>query len=146
MQSILEYMSADHGRCDGYFAVAEQSVADRNWDQAATQFDGFSTAMEIHFRKEERILFPQFERATGHGGGPTAAMRTEHEQLRAMLKSMQTALQERDMDGFLGASETLLILMQQHNMKEEQILYPMLDNMLSEVSDQLIVAMENVTT
>jgi hemerythrin-like domain-containing protein len=138
-------MSADHGRCDERFAVAEQNVADQNWDQATSQFAEFVKALGCHFRREERILFPQFERATGHRGGPTEVMRMEHEQLRAMLKSMGDSLQAHDMNSFLGNSETLLILMQQHNMKEEQILYPMLDNMLSGVSDQLIVAMNDVS-
>lgn len=144
MESILEYMSEDHRRCDEQFVVTEQSVADKNWNQAASQFAEFSNALECHFRREERILFPQFERATGHREGPTEVMRMEHEQLREILKSMHATLEKHDVDGFLGSSETLLILMQQHNMKEEQILYPMLDNMLSGVADQLIVAMNDV--
>ncbi len=145
MQSILEFMSADHERCDEHFSAAEQSVADKNWDQAGGQFAHFCNALECHFRREERVLFPQFERATGHRGGPTEVMRMEHEQIRVLLKSMENSLQARDMNNFLGSSETLLILMQQHNMKEEQILYPMLDNMLAEVADQLIVAMKDVS-
>jgi len=33
-------------------------------------------------------------------------------------------------NGFLGASETLLFTMQQHNMKEEQMMYTMADDTL----------------
>lgn len=40
---------------------------------------------------------------------------------------MQQALECRDGEGFLGLSETELIMMQQHNRKEEQLLYAMMD-------------------
>ncbi len=38
------------------------------------------------------------------------------------------ALSNWDGPRFLDLSETLMVLIQQHNMKEEQILYPMADN------------------
>jgi DUF438 domain-containing protein len=57
-------------------------------------------------------------------------MRGEHRQMRDLLAQMKLALDERDGEGFGGAAETLLIMMQQHNMKEENILYPMCDNAL----------------
>jgi hemerythrin-like domain-containing protein len=62
--------------------------------------------------------------------GPTEVMRGEHRQMRDLLAQMKDALTSRDADAFSGAAETLLILMQQHNMKEENILYPMCDNAL----------------
>jgi hemerythrin-like domain-containing protein len=62
--------------------------------------------------------------------GPTEVMRGEHRQMRDLLAQMEGALAVRDSDTFGGAAETLLILMQQHNMKEENILYPMCDNAL----------------
>ena len=48
---------------------------------------------------------------------------------------------QRDADGFLGNSETLNTLMQQHNMKEESILYPMTDRVLDGRQEALIGAM-----
>jgi DUF438 domain-containing protein len=62
--------------------------------------------------------------------GPTEVMRGEHRQMRDLLGQMSSGLADRDGDTFSGAAETLLILMQQHNMKEENILYPMCDNAL----------------
>ena len=54
--------------------------------------------------------------------GPTRMMRMEHEQMRQLFSELAEALENRDKDGYLGLSETLMILMQQHNMKEEQVL------------------------
>ena len=53
-------------------------------------------------------------------------------------------LEKQDKDGFLGDAETLLILMQQHNMKEEQIVYPMAERLLSTGQEQVIAEMENL--
>ena len=44
---------------------------------------------------------------------------------------MSEAVKIKDRDGILYVGETMLILMQQHNMKEEGILYPMADQQLN---------------
>ena len=93
---------------------------------------------------EERVLFPQIERASGHSGGPTQVMRMEHEQMRGLFDNLAELIQNESRDEFLGGAETLLILMQQHNMKEEQIVYPMADQLLSQDCDSVISAMENL--
>jgi iron-sulfur cluster repair protein YtfE (RIC family) len=49
-------------------------------------------------------------------------------------------LQSQDAEAYLGHSETLLLLMRQHNMKEEQVLYPMCEQHLN--SAELIASMQ----
>lgn len=63
--------------------------------------------------------------------GPSQVMRFEHAQMRELLAQMNDAVARRDAGRFSGAAETLLVMMQQHNMKEENILYPMCDRTLS---------------
>jgi hemerythrin-like domain-containing protein len=55
---------------------------------------------------------------------------------------MHAALAQRDGDEFAGEAETLLILMQQHNMKEENILYPMCDAHLAPECGALTQALD----
>jgi DUF438 domain-containing protein len=119
-----------HKHCDEIFASAEEACADGNWDAGGKAFALLLNQLETHFTSEEEVLFPAFEAATGMTSGPTEVMRGEHRQMRDLLAQMQGALAVRDSDTFGGAAETLLILMQQHNMKEENILYPMCDNAL----------------
>jgi hemerythrin-like domain-containing protein len=91
----------------------------------------FSTRMERHFKMEEEVLFPAFEEATGmHGSGPTEVMRHEHRQMRALLQDMSRRADAGDFDGVLDQGDTLLMVIQQHNAKEEGMLYPMADNVL----------------
>ena len=130
MSQISQYMTQDHRACDERFASAEEAVSNGDWEAAATLFDGFQQAMERHLGMEEDTLFPEFEQATGNTAGPTRIMRMEHEQMRDLIRQMAAALHAQDADTYLGLSETLLIMMQQHNVKEEQILYPMTDQAL----------------
>lgn len=144
MQSILDYMTKQHGKCDEHFATAELQVSKGNWQEANATFNEFVNMTERHFTMEEQVLFRHIERTMGSSGGPVAVMRMEHSQVRELLKNMTELFEQKDRDGFLGAAETLLILMQQHNMKEEQILYPMAERILGDGQAQVIEEMENL--
>ncbi|MEY8199270.1 MAG: hemerythrin domain-containing protein [Colwellia sp.] len=137
MNSIPEYMTAKHRECDEFFSEAESAVADKNWSLALVQWQLFSRELTEHLAQEEDTLFPQFEQATGMTAGPTQVMRMEHQQMRALVQSLDTALAGKDKDEYLGLSETLMVMMQQHNMKEEMMLYPMMAQHLSD-GEQLI--------
>jgi len=128
--SITAPLFKHHKHCDELFASAEEACANGDWAAGGEAFALLLDQLETHFTSEEELLFPAFENATGMTSGPTEVMRGEHRQMRDLLAQMQGALAARDGDAFGGAAETLLILMQQHNMKEENILYPMCDNAL----------------
>ena len=130
MTALTHPLKRHHKHCDDLFADAEAAVAARNWPVALSLTSRFANELETHFRTEEETLFPAFESATGMTAGPTQMMRYEHAQMRDLLAQMHTALEAKDGNAFSGAAETLLILMQQHNMKEENILYPMCDQHL----------------
>ena len=132
MESLSVSLANDHHRCDALFGRAEERVAQAEWVQAGTEFSEFVRAMERHLVFEEQELFPAFEEVTGNRGGPTQVMRLEHEQMRTMMRDMQECVRRQDANGYLGRSETLLILMQQHNVKEEHILYRMAEQALGE--------------
>ena len=129
---IKQFMAQDHRDCDLLFAKAENAASKNDWATASQAFNEFIQAMERHLGIEEQELFPAFEEETGILTGPTEMMRMEHEQMRGLFSEMGEAMQQQNSDDYLGAAETLLILMQQHNMKEEQILYNIMDQRLAE--------------
>jgi len=137
MSSIPEYMTAKHRECDEFFTEAEAAVAKKDWPLALTKWQSFAGELTEHLSQEEEVLFPQFEQATGMTAGPTQVMRMEHQQMRALVQSLDNALAAKEKDEYLGLSETLMVMMQQHNMKEEMMLYPMMAQHLSD-SEQLI--------
>ncbi|TCV83264.1 hemerythrin domain-containing protein [Sulfurirhabdus autotrophica] len=142
MSMISTYLTSDHHRCDELFAQAEESVAKGDWLKANANFAQFLAAMRHHFGMEEEIAFPAFEQATGVNNGPTWMMRMEHEQMREVFDSMNNAIAAKNAIDYLGQSETLLIVMQQHNMKEEQMLYPMSDQVLGTGRDDVVRRMQ----
>ena len=145
MSTIVDFLGSDHRTCDDLFASAEGAVAQNNWDSARSLFARFQAAMAHHLAMEEEVLFPAFEARTGMSMGPTEVMRTEHAQMRGLLQEMALAVANADHDRYLGLSETLNMLMQQHNLKEENMLYPMSDKVLGGERDSLIRAMQAVT-
>ncbi len=134
--NIRQFMAQDHRDCDLLFANAENATSTGDWETASLAFNEYIQAMDRHLGIEEQTLFPAFEKETGVLTGPTEMMRMEHEQMRALFTEMKAAVAQHDSDEYLGVAETLLILMQQHNMKEEQILYSMMDQRLPEDVDQ----------
>jgi len=131
MTTIRSFMTEDHRRCDDLFAEAEQAVSKGNLELALVAFGHFRSAMLAHFDSEEKTLFPTFETKTGMRQGPTQVMRMEHEQLRGLMDDAINALKTANADEYLGQADTLVIMMQQHNMKEENMLYPMCDQHLT---------------
>ncbi|TXG99517.1 MAG: hemerythrin domain-containing protein [Rhodocyclaceae bacterium] len=142
MTTIRSFMTDDHRRCDDLFAEAEQAIGKGNLEAAQAAFGHFRTAVLAHFASEEKTLFPSFEAKTGMSMGPTQVMRMEHEQMRALFNDAADALKAGDSEEYLGIADTLLIMMQQHNMKEENILYPMCDQHLSSELAPLLKRLE----
>lgn len=132
VEQISEIMTHHHRTCDDYFSEMENLVSAGDWEQIAIAGERFRNSMLNHFQSEEDTLFPAFEEVTGSSQGPTTVMRMEHKQMRSLLDGLEESINNQHADQLLGVAGTLMLLIQQHNMKEEQILYPMLDQALQQ--------------
>jgi len=142
---ISHYLTSEHRACDTLFATAEASAAAGNWDAAEEEFLAFANETLLHFKKEEEEFFPTFEAKTGSSEGPTNVMRFEHEQVRGLIGKIADAVEKQDRDAYLSLSESMMILLQQHNMKEEQMLYAMADRVFPpELKDETIAHMKEM--
>ncbi|WP_456452538.1 hemerythrin domain-containing protein [Hydrogenimonas sp.] len=140
---ISNYMRDEHRMCDEAFAKAEQAVNEGDFKKAFEYFEEFMIDTLKHFDKEEEVLFPAFEAATLSTEGPTYVMKMEHNQVRGLLEQIKDAIDKEDKERFFSAADTLMILLQQHNMKEEQMLYAMCDNVLSDQASELVEKMKS---
>jgi iron-sulfur cluster repair protein YtfE (RIC family) len=136
--AISSLMAGHHARCDELFAALQACLDQGDWNDAARQFRDLCEQIERHLQGEETVLFPAFESAIGVAAGPTAVMRQEHGRMRALLDQIGPSLAARDLERADGCMATLAILMRQHNQKEENILYPMLDAVLADGADELV--------
>ncbi len=137
MVTISRSMTDDHRRCDDLFVEIERATISCDWGQARALAKQFEKTMEHHFTLEETYLFPAIQQASIQAGGPVRVMTMEHDQMRYLIGSLMSAIAEQAKGQALGVIETLLVMMQQHNMKEEQILYPMADTVVPVLEDEI---------
>lgn len=134
--SISEFLTADHRHCDELFAAAAQTAEHGDWAQCRERFDAFHQALKHHMAIEEQVLFPAFEQATGISEGPTRVMRHEHQEMLALLDDVSVAIAAGDAARFRGSVESFTALMTLHSAKEENVLYPMCDEVLPDLSGE----------
>ena len=145
MNTPSKLLAGHHRKCDELFAAAEQQSQDKLWPACMASAQGFAEELLAHFAVEEASLFPAFEQATGMTAGPTRMMRIEHEQMRELVAELLDAAQAEDQERFLDVSDTLLVLMEQHNLKEENVLYPMCDQAVGR-DPALVTQIENAVS
>jgi hemerythrin-like domain-containing protein len=104
-------------------------------------------ADRCHHAKEEGILFPALEAAgVPRAGGPIGVMLDEHEVGRRLVGRLRqdgaaaaggdAAAQRR----FAEAAHEYVALLEQHIAKENQVLFPAADGMLTDEDDRAITA------
>jgi hemerythrin-like domain-containing protein len=142
MPNITSIMTEDHRDCDDAFVDFENMISQLNWVKLDRYWKEFSIKLNTHFEKEEKVLFPAFEEATGMTQGPTMVMRSEHKQMQQLMLEIEQSIGNQDSQQCQAISETLMMMMQQHNMKEEQMLYPMTDQHLQ--SEEVVASMQSV--
>jgi hemerythrin-like domain-containing protein len=64
----------------------------------------------------------------------------EHQQMRGLLDQIGEAMEAGDAQEAMDIGDTLLMMTQQHNVKEEGMLYPMAENILA--GDWAVLAAE----
>ncbi len=130
-QSIREFFQDDHRRLDDLF---RRYRGTKGTDTSLTRelFLEFAAGLQRHIAWEEDLLFPLWEGKTGMSeSGPTEVMRSEHRQIRVILEAMERKVGQ---GSFQTDSEEagLLNVLSLHNIKEERVLYPAIDQVASE--------------
>lgn len=124
-------LSSQHRECDKAFTRIERYAIRGEWENAMIAMREFVDSMNAHFQYEENELFPALERAHPMvGAGPIPVMLAEHQQMRELFDDLAQALSEHDRELLADTAQTLLFVMQQHNTKEENVLYPIADQEL----------------
>ena len=129
---ITHYFEADHDRLDTLFRHF-QAHKRTDFPRAKSYFRNFLRGLKRHIVWEEEILFPIFEAKSGmpQGMGPTQVMRMEHRQIGDALEKIHDKVREQNPDSD-PEENALLDVLGRHNMKEENVLYPGIDDLISE--------------
>ncbi|MCS6295826.1 MAG: hemerythrin domain-containing protein [Nitrospira sp.] len=121
----------DHDRLDALFTSFQQQKR-ADFTKAAAAFVEFKFGLQRHIVWEEDVLFPKWEENSGMAeGGPTQVMRTEHRIIGDCLEAIHQKVQAKNPESDLE-EQRLLDVLKSHNMKEERILYPSIDQVISD--------------
>jgi iron-sulfur cluster repair protein YtfE (RIC family) len=116
-----------------------------NVERAEGIFILFKSELERHIIWEEDILFPIFESKTGiKDGGPTSVMKMEHIQIKNHLQEIKRKLHAKNIQDPCKEEVALFKVLESHNQKEENILYPEIDNLTSEHEKELMIKQMSV--
>lgn len=141
-QPITAYFEADHDRIDSLFKkFKEKKRAD--FKEAKPYFREFFKGLRRHIVWEEEVLFPFFEKTSRMTMGPTEVMRQEHRLIGQILDRIHDKVRKADPDTDAEERELLAVL-GPHNDKEENILYPAIDEFAGEEAAALFLKMEEI--
>lgn len=131
-RTVTDYLVWDHRRMEKLLEEAQTAASSGRWEDAHLLASRYATALRRHADLEDEVLFPAYEKACGgFGDGPTAHMRDEHVQIRRGIDSLLLAVQARDAAAVGDADELLRRVAIEHHTKEEEILFPSVDEAFS---------------
>jgi len=130
-KTISAFYELDHDRLDELFKTF-QKMKRSDFPKAKEAFKAFKFGLQRHIVWEEDVLFPLWEEKTGMSeGGPTFVMRAEHRQIGQQLEAIHQKVADQNPDSD-QEEQALLDLLGSHNMKEERVLYPAIDQVASQ--------------
>jgi uncharacterized protein (DUF2249 family)/hemerythrin-like domain-containing protein len=136
-RGVMRYLAWDHDRLDALLNEAVRLARADQWREVHALIVDFRTGLFRHIEVEEKDLFPAFERIAEDG--PTTVMRHEHEAIRESVEDILSATVNRHLDDFERFHADLLGVLIEHNMKEENILYPLTDRGLDDDARRALV-------
>lgn len=143
-KTISTFYELDHNRLDELFKTF-QKFKRSDFAKAKEAFREFKFGLQRHIVWEEDLLFPLWEEKTGRSdSGPTFVMRAEHRQIGQLLEAIhgKVADQNPECD---QEEQALLNLLGSHNMKEERVLYPAIDQVTNEEERETVFRnMDNI--
>ena len=141
MTSISRYMRADRRYCDGLLDLIEPLGRSGRWGEVQQALLAFRCALEQHLKREERVLLPAIEEAYGSSEALLAMCR-ENDNVRGLLTAADAASSRHDAQALSAVLSKLRVVMEQHNLHEESVLYPLADALLADRAGDLLQALE----
>ena len=134
-ENILKVVGALEKECD---KIEKGKEVNKDFFEKVIDFVR-NYADKFHHAKEEDILFKEFSEAAEEGEAhcnPVEQMLHEHDIGRSFVKGMKLALEESDKEKLVENARGYVGLIREHIFKEDNILYPMTDEVLDEKTEK----------
>lgn len=130
-RTVSEYLCWDHRRLESILADTMALARAGQWSEARPRMAEYAVGLRHHADIEDRILFAAYDQATGNlPNGPIELMLAEHRDVRFGIDALERAIGAQDLDATEEALGVLLNVTEQHHAKEEEILFPCMDETL----------------
>ncbi|MEY2191428.1 hemerythrin domain-containing protein [Neobacillus sp. BF23-41] len=141
----LKHLKSEHppllGQLEGLYdltqKIDQEIDVETNFAGLITKVKEFKAALDPHSEREEGVLFPMMGVYIGTTSGPIAVMEYEHDQAKANIGEFL----EKAESGLATTEETkktaeliqnAYFILTEHFSKEENVLFPMAERMLTE--------------
>jgi hemerythrin-like domain-containing protein len=132
------FFEQDHRDCDARWVDVEELLDADDIEMAQAAWRKYEASMYRHLAMEEEVLMPAIEAKGGEADEAVIEIiSAEHEQMRGLLEQISEAIQSGDAGQAIELGDALLMLVQQHNESEENLLYPMAEDLLADEWDDL---------
>ncbi|MBI3098745.1 MAG: hemerythrin domain-containing protein [Planctomycetes bacterium] len=129
---LTEILSREHLVVLQKLAVLEQALAPFDEAKVREVLHFFDHQIVLHRRKEEEILFPRLASHFPENAGPVFVMLEEHREEKRHIEGMRSSLGAGDSAAVAMHARHILDLLRQHIAKEDQVLFPMAEEMLAD--------------
>lgn len=142
----IEELIAEHREVIGELEVLElhlrqlekkTSLEKADEDKLKEWLENFEKHIHIHIDKEDHVLFTALEKYIPRNSGPLAVMEIEHRGVELHIEKLQKGIKEGivlqpgTLNEFCDNGFAMIDLLQAHLGKEEQILFPMANQVLT---------------
>ncbi|MCG8604039.1 hemerythrin domain-containing protein, partial [bacterium] len=132
-----------------------QKISDEAESNAKLDADSANMALEFfrgfadgchHAKEEDRLFIVMQEQGIPRDGGPIGVMLTEHDHGRSCVHGMTQAVEDaaagnrQAIEKFRDHAQDFIILLRAHIAKEDQVLFPMADNVLGHQGGEALLA------
>lgn len=130
-QNILKVIDVLQKECE--LLQAGKAIDKIFWNKAVDFITGY--ADKFHHAKEEDLLFKEFNKCAEEGRvhcNPVNQMLYEHDLGRNFVKGLKKGILENNKEKIIANAEGYANLLSDHIFKEDNILYPMIDEALDD--------------
>jgi iron-sulfur cluster repair protein YtfE (RIC family) len=127
--SVARFLESDHSRLQTILLDVERLVFEDEFTAASKRCAEFICGLRHHLRMEDDVLLPLMARL-GRNPQVVAELQQEHREICRVVAELERAIQLADRGHFVAVERTLERILSAHNVREEQVLHPMVDHLV----------------
>ncbi|WHY93400.1 hemerythrin domain-containing protein [Neobacillus cucumis] len=130
--------------------IEDEKDIEQNFTVLITKVKEFKAELDPHSEREEGVLFPMMGAYIGTTSGPIAVMEYEHDQAKLKIaafleKAENDQISSAEKKNLADLIKNAYLILTEHFSKEENVLFPMAERMLTdEEKEELFTKIQEI--